>query len=156
MARVLIIGYGNSLRADDSLGWDVAVQLFRTNHSPDVQILPCHQLTPELAEPVGRSELVLFIDCAREGVAGEFRCDELRCETEPGSFTHDLSPTGLLDLASQLFGSSPRAFLLSISGEKFEAGASMSQKVRARVPDLTARVRDLVSECLHRETVFSR
>jgi len=32
MARVLILGYGNPLRSDDGLGWQVAVQLFRTKH----------------------------------------------------------------------------------------------------------------------------
>ena len=57
MARVLILGYGNPLRSDDGLGWQVAVQLFRTNTSPEVLVLPCHQLTPELAEPISRFSL---------------------------------------------------------------------------------------------------
>jgi Ni,Fe-hydrogenase maturation factor len=53
------------LRTDDGLGWQVAVELFRTNTSPEVDVLPCHQLTPELAEAVSVAETVLFIDCAR-------------------------------------------------------------------------------------------
>lgn len=50
MARVLVLGYGNPLRSDDGLGWRVAVELFRANASVDVLVLPCHQLTPDLAE----------------------------------------------------------------------------------------------------------
>lgn len=156
MARVLIVGYGNPLRSDDSLGWQIAVQLFRTNASSDVEVLPCHQLTPELAEPIGRSETVIFIDCARDGDPGEFRCEELRCQSGPASFTHDLSPATLLDLASQLFGSCPRAFLLSICGQSFEIGESMSLAVRNRIPELKARLRDLLEACLHGGPVFAR
>jgi hydrogenase maturation protease len=156
MARVLIVGYGNPLRSDDSLGWQVAVQLFRTNTLPDVEVLPCHQLTPDLAEPISRSETVLFIDCSREGTPGDFRCEELRPQTGPVSFTHDISPVALLDLAQQLFGCCPRAFLLSISGQSFEIGESMSQVVCSRIPDLKTRVRDLVAECLQGSAVVSR
>jgi hydrogenase maturation protease len=49
MARVLIIGYGNPFRSDDGLGWQIANELSRTNRSAETEVLPCHQLTPELA-----------------------------------------------------------------------------------------------------------
>jgi hydrogenase maturation protease len=146
MARVLILGYGNPLRSDDSLGWQVAVQLFRTNQSGDVEVLPCHQLTPELAETISRADTVLFIDCAKEGVPGEFRCEEIRWQTGSISFTHDLSPTVLLDLASQLFGSCPRTFLLTICGECFATGEALSPAVSHEIPKLKKRVRELIAE----------
>ena len=148
MARVLILGYGNPLRSDDGLGWQVAVQLFRTNTSPEVLVLPCHQLTPELAEPISRAETVLFIDSTRQGKPGEFRCEELRSEPGPVSFTHHVSPAGLLDLSSELFGCCPRAHLLSICGESFEVGEGLSTTVSERLPDLKARVRELIAESL--------
>jgi hydrogenase maturation protease len=148
MARVLILGYGNSLRSDDGLGWQVAVQLFRANMSPEVLVLPCHQLTPELAEPVSRAETVLFIDSTRQGTPGEFRCEELRSEPGPVSFTHHLSPAGLLDLSSELFGCCPRSYLLSICGESFEVGEGLSTTVCERLPELKARVRELIAESL--------
>lgn len=148
MARVLILGYGNPLRSDDSLGWQVAVQLFRSNKSADVEILPCHQLTPELAETISRADTVLFIDCAKGGVPGEFRCEEIPWQTGSISFTHDLSPMALLDLASQLFGACPRAFLLTICGECFATGEALSPAVNRQIPELKERVRELIAECL--------
>ena len=148
MARVLILGYGNPLRSDDGLGWQVAVQLFRANTSPEVLVLPCHQLTPELAEPISRAETVLFIDSTRHGSPGDFRCEELRSEPGPMSFTHHLSPAELLDLSSELFGCCPKAYVLSICGQSFELGEALSPTVCERLPELKARVRELIAESL--------
>ena len=148
MARVLVLGYGNPLRCDDGLGWQVAVELFRANKSPDVLVLPCHQLTPELAEPISRSDTVLFIDSTRRGTAGEFHCEELRSQPGPASFTHHLSPAGLLDLSSELYGCCPKAHLLTICGESFEVGDSLSATVSSRLPELKTRVRELIAESL--------
>ena len=148
MARVLVLGYGNPLRCDDGLGWQVAVEMFRANKSPEVLVLPCHQLTPELAEPISRAETVLFIDSAHQGSPGDFRCEEVRSPTGPASFTHHLSPAGLLDLASELYGCCPRAHLLTICGESFEMGESLSTTVSAHLPELKTRVRELIAESL--------
>jgi hydrogenase maturation protease len=148
MARVLVLGYGNPLRSDDGLGWQVAVQLFRSNASPEVQVLPCHQLTPELAEPVSRADVVLFIDCTREGSPGEFHCAELGPQSGPIAFTHHISPTALLDLSSELYGACPKAYLLSICGECFEAGDSLSPAVDRMLPELRSRVRELIAEAI--------
>jgi hydrogenase maturation protease len=156
MARVLILGYGNPLRSDDGLGWQVAVQLFRTNQSCEVLVLPCHQLTPELAEPISRCETVLFIDSTRQGTPGEFRCEELRSQAGPVSFTHDLSPRALLDLSSELFGGCPRAYLMTICGECFEFGETLSVCVSQSLPELKLRVRDLVAESLATKTSAPR
>jgi hydrogenase maturation protease len=148
MARVLILGYGNPLRSDDGLGWQTAVQLFRTNKSADVQVLPCHQLTPELADPISKAGTVLFIDCSREGTPGEFLCEKLHCQQGSVYYTHDLSPGALLDLASQLYGCCPRAYLLTICGECFVAGDTLSPIVLQQLPKLKQRVREIVAENL--------
>ena len=148
MARILILGYGNPLRSDDGLGWHVAVELFRANRSSDVEVLPCHQLTPELADPISKAGAVFFIDCTKEGVPGEFRWEELHWQKGSVAFTHDLSPGVLLELASQLYGCCPRAFLLTICGDCFGAGATLSAIVTQQVPHLKERVRELIAECL--------
>jgi hydrogenase maturation protease len=147
MARILVLGYGNPLRSDDGLGWQVAVQLFRANQSADVEVLPCHQLTPELAETISRATVVLFIDCTKKGVPGEFHCEEIHWQTGSMPFTHDLSPTTLLDLASQLFGACPRAFLLTICGECFATGEVLSPAVNRQITKLKECVRELITEC---------
>jgi hydrogenase maturation protease len=60
-ARVLIIGYGNSLRSDDAAGIKVA-ETIATWQLPHVRSLAVHQLTPELAAELAAVELVIFVD----------------------------------------------------------------------------------------------
>ena len=153
MSRILILGYGNPLRSDDGLGWQAAVELFRANRTPDVEVLPCHQLTPELAKAVSRSETVLFIDCTRDGKPGEVRCAELEPHSSSPSFTHDLNPAALLALSAELFGTHPTAFLLTICGENFEPGEALSATVSRQLQILKGRVRQIVQETLLTTTV---
>ena len=156
MARILILGYGNSLRGDDGLGWQVAVQLFRANASHDVHVIPCHQLTPDLAETASSAELVLFIDCSRKGIPGELHCEEIFSQSGPASFTHDLSPAVLLALAAELFGACPKAYLLTICGENFEPGEELSETVSSRIPELKAMVRRRIEEVLSATSAAGR
>ena len=64
----------------------------RTNRSPEVEILPCHQLTPELAPVVSRVETVIFIDCAQGCKPREMCCEEVRSDFGVTTFTHHLTP----------------------------------------------------------------
>jgi hydrogenase maturation protease len=148
MTRVLVLGYGNPLRTDDGLGWHVAVQLFRANTSPDVHIVPCHQLTPDLAETASFAENVIFIDCSRQGNPGDLCCQEVISQAGPASFTHDLSPAALLALAAELFGVCPKGWLFSVCGECFEAGEDLSPTVSRRVPELKALVGRTIEDAL--------
>ena len=148
MARVLIIGYGNPLRSDDGLGWYAAVQLFRSSASRDVEVLPCHQLTPDLAEPVSHADTVMFLDITREGTPGEFRCREIQPAEGTPSFTHHLSPQVVLGLSRDLYGAFPHAWLLTVCGKCFEPGESLSAEVAGRLSDLKERVREVTTDTL--------
>jgi hydrogenase maturation protease len=153
MARVLILGYGNPMRSDDGLGWQVAVELFRTNRSPELEILPCHQLTPELAPTVSRAETVIFIDCAQGNNPGEICCGEVVPEAGGVSLTHRLTPGALLTVSSELFGACPRAYLLSMQGENYAPGNSFSGPVSKHLCDLKARLRQLIHDALPAATL---
>lgn len=148
MARVLILGYGNPLHCDDGVGWHAAVQLFRSNARPEVEVLPCRQLTPELAELVSHAETVLFLDGSHESQAGEFRCEEVRVLEGNPAFTHHLSPGSLLAMARDLYGVFPRAWLLTVGGHSFEVGEKMSPEVERALSTLKARVRELIAEVI--------
>lgn len=153
MARVLILGYGNPMRSDDGLGWQVAVELFRTNRSPELEILPCHQLTPELAPAVSRAETVVFVDCEQGDNPGEICCREVLPESGSVSLTHHLTPGALLTVGSELFGACPRAYLLSMQGENYSAGDSFSAPVSRRLGDLKTKLRQLIQEALPAATL---
>jgi hydrogenase maturation protease len=74
MGRVLIIGYGNPLRGDDSLGWQIAARPTTSIQDEPVEVLALDQLTPELSELISEVELVVFIDASYAGKPGSWTC----------------------------------------------------------------------------------
>ena len=151
MARALVIGYGNTLRGDDGLGPAVAELLEAELAAEDVDVLSCQLLTPDLAEPVSRAELVIFIDAAAQGVPGAFACARVQPDrSRTSSFTHHFDPAALLALADVLYGRAPEAYVLSICGESFDDGEGLRASIAARVPEVAQKARELVRQALAR------
>ena len=137
MGKTLVIGYGNPLRGDDGLGWRAAELLAGRIHDPDVEILACHQLTPEMAEPLSRAERAIFIDAACDNNRGEIAGRALVPERSPlERFTHHLTPEVLLGLARELYGHAPEARMWSVGAASFDFGETLSPEVEAALPAL--------------------
>lgn len=169
--RVLVIGYGNPLRSDDALGWRVAdaLSLAIDNATADLEIVTCQQLNPELAEPISRADLAIFVDAAvpprqadgpvhypgsRNGEASSQvpgtiieRDLEPTCQA-PQCFSHDLTPSTLLACAGELFGSCPKGKLFSVVGADFAMGENLSAPVAASVPELVQRIEALLASVM--------
>ncbi len=144
MSHVLIVGYGNPLRGDDALGWRAAERLAE-EPLPDTETLTVHQLTPELAEPVSRAELVIFIDAAEGGPAGEWARGEVEAGHVSGRpFTHHVTPAALLDAAQLLYAHRPRAVIFNMIGESFELGEGLSATVEVALPEMLEEIRQTV------------
>ena len=157
MPKVLIIGYGNSMRGDDVVGCHVARMLEeRYRDEPDVRVLGAPQLTPEMTEDVAASEFVLFLDAAVGTHAGDIRQEKLKSRSGPLSLAHSLDPDLLLAAADKLYGSVPRAELLTIVGASFEVGDRLSTPVTRRLPGFLKRAQAIVEShrrCTTRELV---
>jgi hydrogenase maturation protease len=130
----LIIGYGSPLRSDDALGGLIAAALGG---------LSLGQLTPELAEPISRADLVVFIDACYGEIAGAIHCEQI----EPQSitrFTHTSSPTALLSFAKILYGFAPPATLISITGASFDYGDELSPQIQPLLPHIIQQVQAII------------
>jgi hydrogenase maturation protease len=135
MARTLIIGYGNPLRGDDAVGFLAAERIRELVRDPEVEVLAVHQLTPELMEPISQADRVIFIDAAANGEPGVIT--ETRIEGEvASSFTHIATPQALLAGAQRLYGRSPSATLITITGRDFDIGDWLSEPVRLALETL--------------------
>jgi len=141
MARALIVGFGNPLRSDDGLGWHIAQQLARDLSPSNVEVIATQQLTPEISEAVSRAEQVLFVDAANTGEPGTLQCEQLLPSASPSRHSHDLSPALILMMANELYGCCPPAYLLTIAGDSFEAGNTMSPAVIAAIPAMIAEIK---------------
>lgn len=133
--KVLILGYGNPLRADDGFGWYAARRLAETISDPGVEIRALPQLTPELAEPISQADEVIFIDASREGIPGEL-VEKPVDAASSGAFTHHLTPETLLALARQLYGRIPPARLFSVAAESFEFREGLSESAESALAQL--------------------
>jgi hydrogenase maturation protease len=150
MPPVLIVAYGNPLRSDDGVAWRAAAALQEKFSFQEAEILTLHQLGPELAESASRSVCVIFVDAAAgPGRPGEIQVTEI-CESDSGheasAFCHAMSPSQVLALAAQLFRSRPRAFSITVVGQNFNHGESLSPAVEVAVPALLARIEELATK----------
>ena len=142
MNKVLIIGYGNPLRGDDGVGWRVAEEAAAVLPDPPVSVLTVQLLTPELADPISRSDLLILIDAAAEGPPGEVRCFPIAAGSAAAASlaigTHEVTLDRLLGMAQELFGHCPPAYMVTIAGESFEVSEALTPIVEAAVPEAVA------------------
>src|SRR3954471_12797688 len=106
-AEILVIGYGNPLRGDDGVGCVVAEELAKRLCDPTskIEVVACHQLTPEMAEAVAETRAVIFIDASVELRPGEVKVSKIMPDQfSPAAFVHTMKPAALLATASELFG----------------------------------------------------
>jgi hydrogenase maturation protease len=153
MPTVLIVAYGNPMRSDDGVAWHAADALASKFPESYIEILRLHQLTPELADTARNFRCVIFVDAAScddpLNQPGAIWVAEIRGGTaEPARFSHVLSPQKVLDLAVQLYGASPRAFVITVAGDNFNHGNSLSPAVAAALPELLAQISVLVKQNL--------
>lgn len=141
MASLLVIGYGNPMRSDDAVGWHAARELASRLDDEETEIVALQQLTPETAEPVSEADLVVFIDSSTEGEPGTITEMTLEPASPPaGDFTQPLEPASLLACAQELYGRSPDALALSVTGAYFETGRELSPPVAASMSTLVSEV----------------
>lgn len=143
--HALIIAYGNPLRSDDGIAWHAAQLLGEKPSLSQAEILCVHQLTPELAEEASRASCVIFMDARQDGEAGKISCMPVRPASEEAQCSHLLGPAQVMALCGRLYGITPRAFEVSITGEWFDHGDALSESVREALPEFIEMVCELLN-----------
>ncbi len=147
MSKILVIGYGNTIRGDDSAGIRAAELI--TNRIPDIECITLHQLLPEQAEQISVSDVVFFLDAERD-------IRQLHVQSmEPGTQsiqprTHFISPDSLLSLSRELYGRVPsKAYVIGIPAEQFELSESLSELTAYAVEECAQLVETLIADIVH-------
>lgn len=141
---ILVIGYGNTLRGDDGVGQHIARRLEVELYSDAVEVIACHQLTPELADPVSRADLAVFVDAAETGRPGDIQVNNVEPEMVTGAFTHEVTPASLIAAAYDLYGTHPRGILITITGVQFAYSDALSSPVEAAADEVVRRIHHLI------------
>jgi hydrogenase maturation protease len=141
---ILVIGYGNTLRSDDGVGPRVAEAVAALN-LPGVRTLSCDLLTPELADPVSRVRLAIFVDAAVD-FPREVRLRELVPAESSQVMAHAASPRTILALARDVFGRCPKAWWLTIPAEHLELGEQLSPLASRGFSEAMIQLQPLLSQ----------
>jgi hydrogenase maturation protease len=155
VGRVLVIGYGNTLRRDDGVGVCAAELLRADPRCAEVDVLAVHQLTPELALDIAAASLVVFVDADISAEPGAVLLQPLgsaleAAESEPGASSHHVGTAELLALARELTGALPEAVGIAIGVADVELGEGLTPSVEAALPQVVDMVSELVASDRHR------
>lgn len=144
MARILILGIGNSIMSDEAAGIR-AVELFEELHGSDddVTCIDGGTLSFTLAEPIGASDQLVVFDAAQfhsgAGTVRRLESEEMDAFVRSGKLSvHEVGLADLFDM-SRLSGDLPeRRVLVGIEPETLGWGLELSPKVAAAIPEAVA------------------
>ena len=139
----LVLGYGNVLRSDDGLGPRVA-EAIAALQLPNVRALACHQLTPELSEPVSQAQAVIFVDAAAAKELSQVTVNAVLPDKGERFAPHRSSPGTLLALAESLYGHCPPAWLVGVPAFTLDFGEELSPQAVPRLQEAVSAVQRLI------------
>jgi hydrogenase maturation protease len=136
MTYAIVLACGNSLRGDDAIGVQIAQSLTTVSTTPTLKLTRNTSGRPKLAGPIGRAELVIFVDASGCLATGELRVECIEPKDDSmtaGGLTHSCYPAELLALAWTLCGKCPqRSFLATIADNRSNIRTSPLNRCVAR------------------------
>lgn len=144
--EVLLIGYGNTLRRDDGVGPMVAR---RFGGRRGIVVITALQLLPEHIEAVARAKLLILVDAAVDLGPGAVQCESLVPSDHRNALVdlHQLGPKDLVAGARQVFGRSPKAWLVTIGAQDVDFGEGLSEKVADAVDRAVDTIEAILRDC---------
>ena len=139
--KLLVIGYGNTLRGDDGVGPRVA-EAVEALKLPGVRTFTCQQLSPEHAEMISQAERVVFVDAAVDAPK-EVQLRELVPGDTTQLMAHAADPRTMLALAREVFGHAPKAWWLTIPAVNLEFSETLTRRAQAGLAEALLSVKAL-------------
>lgn len=147
-ARPLVVGLGNELRGDDSVGIEVVRRLRTQVGGSQLELLELQGEPVELLEHWRDRGAVVLVDAMRSG-SPPGTIQRIDAGREPvtalapaASSTHALGLAEVIELARALGRLPAKLTVYAVEGRSFHAGSPLSEEVSAAI----ARVSDLVRD----------
>ena len=139
----LIVGYGSSLRSDDSIGIRIA-EIVASWHLPKVRSLTRHQLTPELAADLAQVDLVIFVDACQATETKIIELQALKPLNSTEIRSHFSDPRAILSLTQALYGKCPQAWSVIVPGVNFQVGDRLSSVGKKNIAGALIQIKNLL------------
>jgi hydrogenase maturation protease len=143
----LIVGYGNTLRSDDGAGQIVADRIATWNLS-NVRSLAVHQLTPELAEDIANTDIVIFVDAVISSKQNSEKIEIQMLEGDRNYLNsgHTENPRSLLYLSKIIYNKSPLAYWILIPAINFEFGEEISSLTQLGITQTLQAIAEIIEQ----------
>ena len=155
MVRILIFAYGNAWRGDDGVAWRAAEE-FRSKYAPpEVEIVCARQLGPEMSERLSWVDGVIFLDASEHGQPGDVQCRQIVEPLAEVQFSHDLSPEAIVALAKQLYGATPAAFCITLTGQCFDQSNVISAVAAGALRRMVDKIEQVIQQTQMEQQIHS-
>jgi len=124
---ILLIGMGNREKGDNGVGWAFAEMIDSLGYN-FLDFEYREQLYVEDAKLIGEYDVVIFADASYEKLGGGFEISRCFAASHGFYFSNAQAPSAMLYLANKLYKKSPKAYLISISGDEWEEQPSLSSE----------------------------
>lgn len=132
MPRVVVLGWGNVTRSDDALG-PLLLERVRCAELRHVTVIEDYQLQIEHAFDLRGHDLALFADAGFR-TPEPFAFFQIAPRASLEFSSHKLAPEAVLDIHERVLGETPPpAFVLSVAGEDFSLGDTLSAAAAQRL-----------------------
>ena len=133
MQKVLIYGYGNIGRKDDGLGILAANTIEAWAKAKGLVWLDVetnYQLNIEDAEIISNYDVVYFVDASLEAIEDVSVTQVLPDSNKIEFSMHAISPAYVLKLCRDMFGKSPKTYLMHIKGYEWDFVEGLSEQAK--------------------------
>ena len=144
--KTLIIGYGNTLRGDDGVGYKIA-EIVEQWNVDNIISLAVHQLTPELAEKIFQADTVIFIDAVpiTDINTAKLEIKALSTDKKIQNLAHHNNPEQLLSLTQAIYQQIPKAYWIFVPALDFNFSEDLSQTTQKYVTPTLKKIKDILS-----------
>lgn len=128
--KILIYGYGNPGRQDDGLGnyfVDQARAWAEKQGLDNILFDSNYQLNIEDAAEISDKDIVIFVDASIEDLK-TYKLEEITPDDKVEFSMHSVSASYVVHLCNDIYGKSPKAYLLHIKGYAWEFMEGITDK----------------------------
>lgn len=154
MPEILIACLGNIFYGDDAFGVEVAKNLSEKDLPESVKLIDFGIRGIDLAfELINDYELVILVDTIKIGAeAGSvFVLEPKLGDNENDNFTHDLTPTKAMHIASRLKTKPKKMLLIGCEPANLEFNDEMSEVVKLAIEKAVEKILEIIERQINRD-----